>query len=86
MAKVFINNEVIKETPAPTRGETWLADSRITGFGLRVYRTNRGIRKALGIRVRDSQARLSRFWPGAVHQRLRDDARPAGAYLHTDLF
>lgn len=84
MAKVFINNEVIKETPAPTRGETWLADSRITGFGLRVYRTNRGIRKALGIRVRDSQGKLvrknfpiDRMWNG---QLIREDVKSIEQY------
>jgi hypothetical protein len=43
--------QLVFEATSPNRGERWIADTKIKGFGLRLWSTKSGGRKAFAIRV-----------------------------------
>jgi hypothetical protein len=52
--------ELVFEAKCPSRGERWIADTKISGFGLRLWSTQSGGQKALAIRASDSNSRKVR--------------------------
>lgn len=55
-----LTREVVNTATSPKAGECWLADSKVPGFGLRVWKTTRGHGKAFAIRSRDRFGRSVR--------------------------
>jgi len=51
---------LVFEAACPNRGERWIADTKIKGFGLRLWATKSGGQKAFAIRVSDPSARKIR--------------------------
>lgn len=52
--------QLIFEARCPSKGERWIADTKISGFGLRLWSTRSGGQKALAIRVADPSSRKIR--------------------------
>jgi hypothetical protein len=52
--------QLVFEATGPNRGERWLADTKIKGFGLRLWSTKSGGQKAFAIRVSDPNAKKIR--------------------------
>jgi hypothetical protein len=52
--------QLVFEAECPSRGERWIADTKIQGFGLRRWSTRSGGQKALAIRVSDSNSKKTR--------------------------
>lgn len=46
---------VVDELRASTKGESWVADIAVKGFGVRLWNTQSGVQKAYAIRVSDHQ-------------------------------
>jgi hypothetical protein len=52
--------QLVLEATCPDRGERWIADTKIRGFGLRLWSTKSGGQKAFAIRVSDLASRKVR--------------------------
>lgn len=50
---VSLTGKIIDETAPPKKGEIWLADKTVKGFGLRLWATKSGGQKAYAIRTTD---------------------------------
>jgi len=48
------------EAECPTQGERWIADTKIKGFGLRLWSTKSGGQKAFALRISDQTSRKIR--------------------------
>jgi hypothetical protein len=52
--------QLVFEATPPNHGERWIADTKVKGFGLRLWSTKSGGQKAFAIRVSDSSFRKLR--------------------------
>jgi hypothetical protein len=60
-ARTVLTKEVVNKASAPDKGERWIADTRIPGFGLRVWRNGSGeVGRAFGVRVRATDGQIHR--------------------------
>src|SRR5262245_17394385 len=85
----LLTEEFVNAVEPPPRGEKWIADTEVRGFGLRLWRTTTGEGKAFGIRVANADGRVVRrtytdrahvgFWFGRYERHLlgkeTEDAR-----------
>src|ERR1700678_936182 len=53
----LLTTTFVDEAVPPDRGERWIADTKLSGFGLRLWRTTRGEGKAYAIRTVDHNGR-----------------------------
>jgi len=51
---------IVSESACPTTGERWISDTKVRGFGLRLWATKSGGQKAFAIRVSDSSSKKVR--------------------------
>jgi hypothetical protein len=56
----LLTPQLIDSVSPPARGERWIADTKIKGFGLRLWSSPSGQQKALGIRVADQTGKPTR--------------------------
>jgi hypothetical protein len=56
-----LTKELIASTPAPQKGEVWLADSVVKGFGVRIWRNRSGTRgMSYAVRAKDRRGKWAR--------------------------
>lgn len=55
-----LTREFVRLTTPPARGERWIADTQLRGFGLRLSATPSGVGKAFGLRITDKKGRKIR--------------------------
>lgn len=60
MEKVHLTSSFVDAALPPERGERWIADTEIQGFGLRLWATNSGEGKAFAIRTFTTDGRIVR--------------------------
>jgi hypothetical protein len=58
--KILLTAELVNATTPPLQGERWIADSKVTGFGLRTWKTKRGTGKAFAIRATNPRGKVFR--------------------------
>lgn len=58
--RALLTPRLVFEAKCPIRGELWIADTKIRGFGLRLWSTKSGGQKAFAIRVVDPDSRKIR--------------------------
>jgi len=82
--------EVVHLASPPECGEKWIADTKVQGFGLRLWATRSGGNKAFAVRVADVDGKLVRktfdtkkSWRTDIHFRLgvRENDYGLGDYL-----
>jgi hypothetical protein len=56
----LLTADFVNRATPPDLGERWIADTKLRGFGLRLWRTSSGEGKALAIRVVDTEGRSIR--------------------------
>ncbi len=60
----LLTTDFVKSISPPLQGERWIADTKLRGFGLRLWKTAGGEGKAFAIRAIDSTGRqIRRTWP-----------------------
>ena len=73
----FLTSDYINGATPPAHGERWIADTKLRGFGLRLWQTTRGEGKAYAIRVIDKQGR-------SIRRTYDSEARNAYWWPHRD--
>jgi hypothetical protein len=58
--RATLTPRLVFETEAPKTGELWIADTKIRGFGLRLWSTSSGGRKAFAIRASNIDGKIVR--------------------------
>jgi hypothetical protein len=59
--RAVLTKKIVDEAKAPLKGERWIADTKVRGFGLRVWRNRSGgIGKGYCVRVRDDEGHPQR--------------------------
>jgi hypothetical protein len=58
--QVYLTSEIVNATVPPERGERWIADTAVQGFGLRLWATRSGEGKAFAIRVSSTDGKIVR--------------------------
>ena len=61
MKRIYLTPEIIDTFAEPKTGETWLADSAVPGFGVRIWHRNGKIGKAYAVRAADEYGRFNRI-------------------------
>lgn len=56
----LLTPEFVQSVMPPHQGERWIADSKLRGFGLRLWATPNGIGKAFGLRITDKNGKKVR--------------------------
>lgn len=74
----LLTTDFVNSISPPAQGECWVADTKLRGFGLRLWKTTRGEGKAFAIRAIDSTDRqIRRTFDGKVRSlgNIVDNAR-----------
>lgn len=75
--KVFLTQDVVDNVDLPKKGERWLSDTKIRGFGLRVWLGSNGpVKKAYALRIKDIDGKVRRktFSPyAAQYEKLKSE-------------
>lgn len=58
--RVRLTKRVVQSVTIPDRGELWISDTEVPGFGIRLWRTRAGPGGAFAIRVRNLEQRIVR--------------------------
>ncbi|MGB0907445.1 MAG: hypothetical protein ACPGVT_08125 [Maricaulaceae bacterium] len=59
--KVFLTETIVDNAKTPEQGEYWISDTKIRGFGLRVWRSPNGsVKKAYALRIKGASGKTIR--------------------------
>ena len=77
--KLFLTKQVVDNVEPPVKREYWISDTKIKGFGLRVWRTPNGsVKKAYALRIKGLNGKTIRktFYPYSAQLEIWQSERP----------
>jgi hypothetical protein len=95
----MLTREFVRTVTPPARGELWIADTKLKGFGLRLWATPSGVGKAFGLRIsdktgrkirktfdsRNARVRLTGRWKSADDYELGDSLEHARSWARDEI-
>lgn len=91
----LLTKEFVAKAKLPEAGEIWISDTKLRGFGLRLWATAKGGGKAYGLRVRDQTGKTVRrtynperfaHWLTGTEGQLPNHLGQARAWARIELF